>query len=72
MTRQSSSLLKKREKKDLCEVRNDKGRWKETHWCDVITFLQELGQTGGRVSTGGVQKHKKTYQAKSTQLFAVI
>lgn len=68
----AAACLKEREKKDLCEVRNDKGRWKETHWCDVITFLQQLGQTGGRVSAGGVQKHTKTYQAKSTQLFAAI
>ena len=28
----------KKKKKDLREVKNDKGRWKETCWCDVITF----------------------------------
>lgn len=37
----AAAWLKKREKEDLCEVRDDKGRWKETGWCDTIKFLQE-------------------------------
>lgn len=67
----AAACLKKREKKDLCEVRNDKGRWKETSWCDVITFLQELSQTRGRDSTGGVKK-QRAYQDITTGWSAVI
>lgn len=44
LTGQSEACFKKAEKKGSWEVRNDKGRWKETRWCDVITLLQELGQ----------------------------
>lgn len=46
-------MLKKGEKEDLCEVRNDKDRWKETGRCDVIRFLHELSETRRRVITAG-------------------
>lgn len=33
----AAACLKKKKWKDFCKVRNDKGRWKKTGWCDVIT-----------------------------------
>lgn len=43
LVKTAACLKKGGEKEELCEVRDDKGRWKETGWCDIIKFLQELG-----------------------------